>query len=104
MSSLAPALLMQELDENLRKVHVNERDIRARLDDVENSSILHQSHQVCFTQHYFCQTVHHELLMNQLPVIFELNPRTVRKYLFRAPQDAQGPAAIEHWMKRQSQS
>jgi hypothetical protein len=33
--------------------------------------------------------------MNQLAVLFELNLRTVRKYLLRTPQDAQVPG--RHW-------
>jgi hypothetical protein len=40
---------------------------------------------------YFCQTPHHELTTNQLAILFELNHRTVRKNLFRGPQDAQVP-------------
>jgi hypothetical protein len=42
-----------------------------------------------FTQQYFCQILHYKLTTKELPILSELNPRTVRKYLLRAPQDAQ---------------
>jgi hypothetical protein len=44
MSGLAPALSMQQIGENLRKLHANERGIRALLKDTEFSLILPKSH------------------------------------------------------------
>jgi hypothetical protein len=92
MLSLAPALSIQQVDDNLRKLRVTGRDILALLNDPELSSIVHKSRQVCFTQRYFYQTLHHELTTNQLAVLFELNPRTSPKYRLRGPQDAQMPS------------
>jgi hypothetical protein len=82
---------MQQIGENLRKPHANARGIRALPNDTKFSRTLHESNQVCFTQRYFRQTLHRELAPNELAVFFELNPRTVRKYLLPRPQDAQVP-------------
>jgi hypothetical protein len=91
MSRLARALSMQQVDENLGNLHINERDIRALLNDIELSSISHKSHQMCFTRQYFCQTLPHELTTNQLVVFSELNARTVRKDMLRGRQEVQVP-------------
>jgi hypothetical protein len=94
MSSLAPVLLMQQVDENLRKLHVNKRDIRALLNDTRFSSIFYKSHEVCFIQQYFCQTLYHKGRKNTLAVLRELNPRTVCKYLLRGRQESQVPGRL----------
>jgi hypothetical protein len=47
-SSLPPALPMQQISENLRKLHIGERDIRVLFDDTNFSSLLYKLHQVCF--------------------------------------------------------
>jgi hypothetical protein len=44
MSGLAPALSTQQIGENLRELHADERDIRAFLNYTEFSWILHKLH------------------------------------------------------------
>jgi hypothetical protein len=46
---------------------------------------------VCFLHEYFSATLHSELTTNQLVVIFQMNVRTVCKYLLHGPQDPRAP-------------
>jgi hypothetical protein len=60
---------------------------RALLGDTEFSSLLGKSHHVCFLNEYFSKTLRSVVDANQLAVIFEMNVRTIRKYLLRGSQD-----------------
>jgi hypothetical protein len=91
LSSLSPALPMGQIRGILRKLPIRERDIRALLGDTDFSSLPNKSHQVCFVQQYFRETVGSEITTNYLAVVFEFNVRTVRKYLLRGPQEAKEP-------------
>jgi hypothetical protein len=68
---------MEQIRGNLRKLHIRERDIRAFLGDIDFSSLLYKSHQVCFVQQYFRETVGSEITTNDLAMVFELNVKTV---------------------------
>jgi hypothetical protein len=91
LSSFSPTLSMEQIRGNLRKLHIRERDIRIFFSDTDFSSLPYKSHQVCFVQQYFCETVDSEITTNDLAMIFELNVRTVRKYLLRGSQEPKEP-------------
>jgi hypothetical protein len=86
-----PTLPMEQIRGNLRKLHIRECDIRVFLGDTDFSSLPYKSHQVCFVQQYFCETVGSEITMNDLAMVFELNVKTVRKYLLRGSQEPTEP-------------
>jgi hypothetical protein len=44
-------------------------------------------HEVCFAQEFFHETLHSEFTTTQLAISFQMNVRTVPKYLLREPQD-----------------
>jgi hypothetical protein len=90
-SSLAPALSMEQISGKLRALHVDTHQIRALLHNTEFSSLLYKSHQVCFLHEYFPKTLRSEIDANQLAVVFEMNVRTIRKYLLHGPQDPKAP-------------
>jgi hypothetical protein len=90
-SSFPPALLMEQIRGNLRKLHIRERDIRTLFGNTDFSLLSYKSHQMCFVQQYFRETVGSEITTNYLAMVFELNVRTVRKYLLRGPQEPKEP-------------
>jgi hypothetical protein len=82
---------MELMGDNLRNLHVPERDARALFADSEFSSILHKSHEVCCLHESFRATLHSELTTNQLALIFQMNVGTVAKSLLRGPQYPKAP-------------
>jgi hypothetical protein len=78
---------MIQIGQNLWKLHFNERDTRALHGDIKLSTRLYNSHQTCVSHEYFLKTLHSQLAKNHLAIVFQMDVKTVRKYLRRGRQD-----------------
>jgi hypothetical protein len=71
--------------ENIRNRHSRERDTRALFGEKGFSAILLRSHQMYFAQESSHDAFDYELATRQLAILFQMNVRTVRKYLLSRP-------------------
>ena len=85
-TNLTPALPIEVIRAGLLQLGIDTRDIRAVLTHTEFSDIPFRSHQLCFIQRYASDVLHRTLSTQQLAVLFQMNPSTVRRTLLRGPQ------------------
>ena len=86
-SRLRKASTKEELEENLKKIGMSERDIRYLFEKTDFSNLLYRNHQLHFLNDFYIKNYNKHLTSNQLALVFDMNPRTVRKNLATGPQD-----------------
>ena len=87
MSTLAPAIPIEELRKKLEDLNIEPRFIRGILRDVEFKALLYKNHQLCYLHEYAKNFQDVKLSINQLSIIFQMNPRTVSKSICKGSQD-----------------
>ena len=90
-SRLRKASTKEELEENLKKIGMSERDIRYLFEKTDFSNLLYRNHQLHFLNDFYIKNYNKHLTSNQLALVFDMNPRTVRKNLATGPQDPKEP-------------
>jgi hypothetical protein len=84
-TNLTPALPIETIRAGLLQLGISDRDIRALLTHTEFSNTPFRSHQLCFFQEYARDVLYRTIGTQQLVVLFQMNPTTVRRNLLQGP-------------------
>ena len=84
---LKPGITENEFINEITKFDISMRNVRLFLRETDFLSIPFISHQVCMFNETSNKFFNKRFTTNQLAMIFNLNPRTIRKYLLNGPQD-----------------
>ena len=88
---LRKSIKYEEFIQNIKKTNIPEREIRYLLRHSNFFDIPCRNHQLHFFVNFFKENYNKTLFSNELAIIFDMNPKTVRKNLREGIQDMKPP-------------
>ena len=90
-SRLSQSITKEEVEPKLIRIGMSERDIRYLFTKTNFLTLQCRNHQLHFFNDFYFETYNKRCTTNELALVFDMNPKTVRKNLKNLPQEIKEP-------------